>query len=100
MQVYLDRETYDKTIAALLAIEPDSLMSRADAIKLTLGEVGDIWPDEVREDAEAAGEPAKRKPVYRVPAGGRPVVESHHQLDDSGVEFIEDDGMPIVSTAA
>ena len=77
MLVYLDCEFYNRTIAgALLAIESAPSDERGNALKMALGEVGDIWPADLAED--------------------EPSAESHHQLDDSGIEFIEG-GAPSVS---
>lgn len=46
-QKYLDRETYDKLVNATLAIEIDTFVDKESAIKIALGEVGDIWPNDI-----------------------------------------------------
>jgi hypothetical protein len=52
MQTYLDRETYDNLITALLTIENKMLLDKSDAIKIALGEIADLWPDDIDVDGD------------------------------------------------
>lgn len=53
--VYLESEAYNRLVDALLHVETDVFSGKVDSdgIKLTLGEFGEIWPESIREDAEA-----------------------------------------------
>ncbi|MBB4184900.1 hypothetical protein GGE07_001529 [Sinorhizobium terangae] len=53
---YLERIAYDRLVEALMSaprVNPYTGEPDADAIKIALGEFGDIWPETIREDAEA-----------------------------------------------
>jgi hypothetical protein len=56
MTFFLADWTYDNLVAALLAIEPDPVTGKveADAIKIALGEHGDLWPSRLAHDCLAA----------------------------------------------
>jgi hypothetical protein len=52
MEIYIDDETYDRLVTALVLIEqtphgePDE-----SAIKIALGEIADIWPQRYQDEA-------------------------------------------------
>lgn len=52
---YLETEAYNRLIEALLHVEPDAFTGKVerDGVVMVLGEFGDIWPESIREDAEA-----------------------------------------------
>lgn len=53
--VYLESEAYGRLIDALLHVELDPFSGKVerDGVVMALGEFGDIWPESIREDAEA-----------------------------------------------
>jgi hypothetical protein len=50
MQIYIDREIYDNLITALLTIDNKSYLDKSDAIKIELGDIADLWPDDIDDD--------------------------------------------------
>ena len=46
MAHYLDNDTYTRLVDALLNVQPSAFTGTvtADEIKITLGEIGDLWP--------------------------------------------------------
>jgi hypothetical protein len=50
MSVYLAKATHDALIESLLNVKLDPVTGKieADAIKIALGEIGDLWPDTIR----------------------------------------------------
>ncbi len=53
--VYLKGDAYNRLIDALRHVEPDAFTGKVerDGVMITLCEFGDIWPEAIREDAEA-----------------------------------------------
>jgi hypothetical protein len=56
MPIYLENATYQALVAALrdLPVDPVTGKMEADAIKIALGEVADIWPRSIEAEAKAA----------------------------------------------
>lgn len=53
--IYLSRADYDRLVTALLDLSADPVTGKveADAIKIALGEFGDVWPSSVQADSKA-----------------------------------------------
>lgn len=51
MTYYMPKDDYAKLIEAIANIPPCALTGAVDldAIKIALGEVGDVWPDTIQE---------------------------------------------------
>lgn len=52
IQSNLDRETYDRVIVALIAIENNTFIDKKSAIKIALGEIANIWPNDIDDDVD------------------------------------------------
>lgn len=54
-EIYLDDGTYNRLVTALvLAVQTPAGEPDESAVKLALGEIGDIWPAFIREDDDEA----------------------------------------------
>ncbi|RCW85445.1 hypothetical protein [Phyllobacterium bourgognense] len=52
MSHYIPREAYERLVAALQS-SPSGMMDVRSHIVLSLGEIADVWPDDIREEWEA-----------------------------------------------
>jgi hypothetical protein len=50
MEVYRSEESYRRLVEALAAIKPCPVTGEVtDQVKIALGEVGDIWPNSIKD---------------------------------------------------
>ena len=55
-EIYLSVVPHHRLAEKIANLEPCPFVGRVtpDQVKIALGEFGDIWPESIREDAEAA----------------------------------------------
>ncbi|ATU92003.1 hypothetical protein [Phyllobacterium zundukense] len=52
MSHYIPREAYERLVAALQS-SPSGMLDARSHIVVALGEIADIWPDDIKEECEA-----------------------------------------------
>lgn len=53
-EIYIEDEIYYRLVDALLNVEAPPFLDRPSHIKLTLGEIANVWPANLRQDGDEA----------------------------------------------